>query len=119
MELGAHAGGGGGGAGAIRGDLGYGREGRIKGPGRRRSRREEVGIGEQILERLRNLARDEKRGSVKAVDENKVSSNVLLERAAIKETRDWEEESDDNEAGDKAKSGDKKAKGAKEKLVDV
>jgi hypothetical protein len=77
-------------------------------------------LGEQILERLRALPKEGKRTTGKATEEKAVSNNVMLERAALKEKRDWEEESDDTEVDEKVEVEEKTAKGgAKEKLVDI
>jgi len=66
--------------------------------------------GEMVLEKLRGL---------EGVGEKGFSKNVILERAAVKETRDWEDESIGSEGGDKSLVEEKKAKIAKEKLVDI
>ena len=83
-----------------------------------RLRRENTELGEQILEKLRALPKVGKRGAGKGGEpmEKPAGQEVMLERAAMKEKRDWEEESDnDTEVEEK-----KKTKGvAKEKLVDV
>lgn len=80
-----------------------------------------MGLGEQILERLRTLPKDSRRLITnKDVDGKGVGNNASLERATLKGTRNWEEEGDDAEVDEKPKIEQKKAKGgAKEKLVDV
>jgi hypothetical protein len=76
-------------------------------------------LGEQTLERLKSMPRDELRGFSEGREGKEISSNVLLEKAAIKETRNWEEESNESETGGKIELENKKAIGGKEKLVDV
>jgi hypothetical protein len=92
----------------------------VRGPGHgpERKGREEVGLGEQILERLRNMEKEGKRGIPKG-EEKEASNNVLAERAAVKETRAWEDESEDSDVDEQPKVEEKSGKLAKEKLVDV
>lgn len=63
--------------------------------------------------------KEEKRGSSKTVDDKGVSNNVLLERAAVKETRAWEDESEDSDVDEKVQGEEKSHKVSKEKLVDI
>jgi hypothetical protein len=93
---------------------------RIRGqPGHDRLRREDAGIGEEILKRLRALSKEGKKSASKNLAEKEVSNNLLLERAAIRETSRWEDESEASEIDEKVEIEEKKAKGVKEKLVDV
>jgi hypothetical protein len=88
-------------------------------PGHGRLRREDAGIGEEILQRLRAMSKENKKSASKKVAEKEASNNVLLERAASKETRKWEDESDESDDAEKGAIEEKKTKGGKGKLVDV
>lgn len=91
---------------------------RVRGHGR--LTREDAGIGEEILDRLRAMSREGKKAASKSTAEKEVSNNVLLERAANKETRKWEDESEDkSEVDEKSEVEEKRVKNGKEKLVDV
>lgn len=77
---------------------------------------EEVG-GQETLIRLRSMQRDSV-GRPASGKKSQVSRNTMLERAAVKDTKDWEEEGG-SEVG--LEEGVEKKRGAmaKEKLVDV
>jgi hypothetical protein len=72
--------------------------------------------GEQIMNRLRCMQREEV-GKVQPGKRDLVSRNVMLERAAVKDAKDWEEEGN----SDVSVKGVIVKRGAvtKEKLVDV
>jgi hypothetical protein len=93
----------------------------VRGPGHGRSKREDLGVGEQILESLRCLDREERRcaAAVKGGEENEVENNVLLKKTAIKETQAWEDESDDSYGDEISEAEEKRVKVTKEKLVNV
>jgi hypothetical protein len=88
------------------------------GGGRKEERETDEELGEQVLRRLRSMPREE---TGKGTPERRdlVSRNVLLERAAVKDTKDWEEESCVVEAGAEEVVKRKTGGMAKEKLVDV
>ncbi|KAH8598970.1 hypothetical protein B0O99DRAFT_32417 [Bisporella sp. PMI_857] len=73
-------------------------------------------LGEQALQRLRGLGRevDGKSGA-----EEKLSESLVLEQAQARDTRGWEEESNDEEEGHKARQRAAEQRSGKEKLVDV
>lgn len=81
--------------------------------------REETELGEQILEKLRRLSKEEKKSALKNVAEKELGGNALLERATIKETRRWEDDSGASDVDEKAGITNKRSKGTKDKLIDV
>ena len=74
--------------------------------------RAEMG-GQQTLMGLRNMQRESGGNATSGKDH--VSKNVMLERAAVKDTKDWEEESDSSDDSEVAVKGG----ATKEKLVDI
>lgn len=52
-------------------------------------------LGEHVLARLRSLSKEGKAAAVPAAAEKSglVSGSIMLERAAVKDAKDWEEES--------------------------
>ena len=79
---------------------------------RKRGRKEE--LGELALARLRGLGKEKEAKS--AEREEKVIGTVMLERAAVKDLKDWEVE--DSECADEKNKESAVEKGARASLLD-
>jgi len=76
---------------------------------------EEQTSGQQTLVRLRNM-QQESEGRVSSGKKDHVTKNVMLGMVAVKDTKDWEDESGSD---DDSKMIESKGAVTKEKLVDV
>ncbi|KAH7330098.1 hypothetical protein BKA65DRAFT_460655 [Rhexocercosporidium sp. MPI-PUGE-AT-0058] len=101
----------------VRGERVVGREGE-RGAGRV-LRSEE--LGEQIIARLRGMSKEHAAAKEKVVEKvgERLSSSSLVERAAARDTKSWEDESDDDSDVESEGSLDEKEELGKGKLVDV
>ncbi|KAH9218385.1 hypothetical protein DL95DRAFT_489437 [Leptodontidium sp. 2 PMI_412] len=80
-------------------------------------------LGEQIIARLRGMSKEHAAAKEKVAEKvgDRLSSSSLVERAAARDTKSWEEESDDGGDAESESSVDEKAEvgKGKAKLVDV
>ncbi|PBP22553.1 CAP-Gly domain-containing protein [Diplocarpon rosae] len=98
----------------IHGLRGKGVQDRAERSGLRMVRNEE--LGEQIVSRLRSMAREQpEKVAEKERGERGLSSSVLIEKATVRDTKNWEDESD----GSRESGQGQEEKEEDRKLVDV